>query len=206
MMDMDPIDIDGCTFNNNVATYGKGAVIESNNVLVRLVHCTVSHNTAVECGAMEATWLDINNSTFTYNSATGIDEAGGRGVACISEGSIRINNSHFEHNVAAREGGVMKVDNSHVVFYDSEFNSNTASESGGIVAVSCDTTLSNCSFFNNTGIKGIGLMKTLGSILIIENCLFQNMLTFGSSGVLYIEDSALDIATSKFSDNIKLVC
>ena len=119
MMDMDPIDIDQCIFNNNVATYGKGAVIESNNVLVRLVHCTVCHNTAVECGAMEATWLDVNNSTFTYNSATGIDEAGGGGVICVSEGSIRINNSHFEHNVAAKDGGVMKVDNSHAMVYDS---------------------------------------------------------------------------------------
>ena len=67
----------------------------------------------------------------------------------------------------------MKVDNSHVVFYDSEYKNNTASESGGIVADSCDITISNCWFCNNTGIKEIGLMKAVGSTLIfIMNTLF----------------------------------
>ena len=54
MMDMDPIllILTSVLFNDNVATYGKGALIESNNALVKLLHCTVSHNTAVECGAI----------------------------------------------------------------------------------------------------------------------------------------------------------
>ena len=79
--------------------------------------------------------LEINQSTFTHNTATGVDECDDGGALCVRDGYVNIDTSNFEHNRAWEDaiGGVMEIDRSNISLSNSNFTHNTASRSGGVV-------------------------------------------------------------------------
>ena len=151
LKDSHPTEIDNSTFSQNEVKYGKGAAIQSHAVVIRLVQCTVNDNTAIECGAIEATMIEINDSIFRSNNAAGLDEVGGGGALCVRSGYISVERSIFEHNMAMKDSGVMIIENSTLRMLDTVFINNRASWIGGIKATSSNITIINCQFCNSTG-------------------------------------------------------
>ena len=196
-----PIEIDNCTFSGNEVKYGRGAAIESYSVLIRLVHCNVNNNTATECGGIEANMIEITDSIFESNSASGQDEVGGGGVLCVWNGYISVEGSVFEQNMAMKDGGVMIINNSSLRMLDSNFINNKAYWIGGIKADDSNITITSCQFCNSTETVEIGVMRANGCSINITGSIFHNNSMLGSTGIMHIRCSEINIISSKFSQN-----
>ena len=199
LKDSHPTEIDNSTFSHSVVTYLKGAAIQSHAVLIRLVQCTVNNNTTIECGAIEATMIEISDSMFRSNNAAGLDEVGGGGVLCVRSGYISVERSIFEHNMAMKQSGVMIVENSTLRMLDTTFVNNRASWIGGIKASSSSVSIINCQFCNSTGTVETGIMRADGCSIDITGSIFHNNSVFGSTGVMNIQYSKLNVRLSMFS-------
>ena len=77
-------------FATNKVVYGRGGAINTYQKFLRLIRCILHNNTASQCGALTATMLEINQSIFTHNTATGVDERGGGGALCVWNGYVNI--------------------------------------------------------------------------------------------------------------------
>ena len=78
--------------------------------------------------------IEITDSMFGSNSASGRDGVGGGGVLCAWNGHARVERSIFERNMAMKGGGVMIINNSSLRMLDSNFISNKANWIGEIKA------------------------------------------------------------------------
>ena len=74
--------------------------------------------------------VNLTNSIFTYNTASG--QTIGGGVACIRNASINIIDSTFKHNFANFHAGVLYIDESHTTVDGSLFINNSAALDGGV--------------------------------------------------------------------------
>ena len=120
LKDSHPIEINNGTFSGNRVEYGRGAAIQSQSVLIRLVQFTVNNNTAIECRALEANMIEITDSIFGSNNASGRDEVGGGGLLCGWNGHASVE----RRNMAMKDGGVMIINNSSLRMLDSNFVNN----------------------------------------------------------------------------------
>ena len=64
----------------------------------------------IELCYLTATMLEINQSIFTHNTATCVDECDDGGALYVWDRYINIDTSNFKHNRAWEDGGVMEID------------------------------------------------------------------------------------------------
>jgi hypothetical protein len=107
-------------FINNIAMTEGGGAIYSNGryANVTLTSSTFHNNSASYCGVLDVDnynhfSVNLTNSIFTYNTASG--QTIGGGVACIRNASINIIDSTFKHNFANFHAGVFYIDESHTM-------------------------------------------------------------------------------------------
>ena len=126
-------------FINNLATTEGGGAIYSNGQYanVTITSSTFHNNSASYCGVLDVDnynhfSVNLTNSIFTYNTASGQTIGPGGGVACIRNASINIINSTFKHNFAKLHAGVFYIDESHTTVDGSLFVNNSAALDGGV--------------------------------------------------------------------------
>ena len=154
--------VSNTTFVKNTAIAGGGGAIQSdgqNASILLLTNNTFSHNTAAYCGVMSVD--DINHysanivgNTFTHNRAVGkVAGNNGGGVICIGNASISVLDNNFNHNSAAGDAGVLRVDECDVTVKRSIFSNNMAGGNGGVFYTSfhpTSYTITQTSFTNKS--------------------------------------------------------
>ena len=114
-----------------------GGAIYSNGQYANITFTTsIFHsNSASYCSVLDVDnfnhfSVNLTNSIFTYNTASG--QTIGGGVACIRNASINIIDSTFKHNFANHHAGVFYIDESQTTVDGSLFTNNSAVLDGGV--------------------------------------------------------------------------
>ena len=128
LQDQGILNVNNCSFVNNIAESGGGAIATLNSE-VNIVDCVFDSNFVFgEGGAIisEKSILNINNCEFKGN------KAGVGGAINVEESILSINNSEFINN-EAEDGGAIHAINSELTLTNSVFDSNIGSEYGGAI-------------------------------------------------------------------------
>ena len=131
------ISVANSDFTNNIAVTEGGGAIYSNGryAKVTLTSLTFHNNSASYCSVLDVDnfnhfSINLTNSIFTYNTASG--QTIGGGVACIRNASINIIDSTFKHNFVNHHAGVFYIDESQTTVDGSLFINSSAALDGGV--------------------------------------------------------------------------
>ena len=131
------VSVTDSTFINNTAITEGGGAIYSNGQYanITLTSSTFHNNSASYCSVLDVDnynhfSVNLTNSIFTYNTASG--QTIGGGVACIRNATINIIDSTFKHNFANHHAGVFYIDESQTTVDGSLFINNSAALDGGV--------------------------------------------------------------------------
>lgn len=169
------MNVHGGTYSNNTSVAANGGAIFS-------------------CGT-----LNIDGSTFRSNAA----DNGGAVYACY--GSLKLNKTTIEDNIADKNGGAVMLDGD-VVFEctDGIFISNTAAENGGAVCIITDAThvqIEGTDFSFNTAGKNGGVIYADGfSIIELRNNSATGN-TADNGAVVYAAGASVDITVDGMTVN-----
>ena len=159
----------GCTFTNNVGVteYSNGgALVTFTCATVSIHNSSFVNNRAAYGGAISAqsgnTYL-ITDSTFTSNTASGVDADNGGSlggaVRFLWVSQLRLLHSRFDSNLGGARGGAIFVESGSVTTKWSNFTNNSADGGGGLYVLDADNTevsVSHSYFKNNTARAGSG--------------------------------------------------
>ena len=202
------------TFVENTAITEGGGAIYSNGQYanITLTPSTFHKNSASYCSVLDVDnynhfSVNLTNSIFTYNTASG--QITGGGVACIRNASINIIDSTFKHNFANHHAGVFYIDETTVdgslfinnsaaldggVFYTyihasnyiirrSQFSENMAGDDGGVILIgrlNCYVSIDETIFdFNSAGDRG-GVVAIIASSILMDKHFQQYGSAWGS--------------------------
>ena len=199
------------TFRNNVAIRESGGAIHSasgqypNVTLTSTFH----NNSASYCSVFNVdnyTHYSVNltNSIFTYNTASG--QTFGGGVACIRNASINIIDSTFKHNFANHHAGVFYIDGIKTTVDGSLFINNSAALGGGVfyTYIHASNYISRRSQFseNMAGDNGgVMLIGRLNCYVSIDETIFDFNSAGGRGGVILMIASSLYISRTNIFNN-----
>ena len=218
----DSIHISQCSFSNNTAKRGGGAIhVVRDNSTVTVAKSAFSFNSASYCGVFQINGLSHNvklsRSTFTQNQARGDSDIetflSGRGerddiagVMCVRNASISVVKCNFSNNSAVGYGGVLYVDNSKVDIQGSVFDDNSALVNGGVSYTEfyrVQFKIAYSSFTKNKagGKGGVLHVGRSGSYVGVERSTFGNNTANDEGGVFVILGGSLDVNETNFYDN-----
>ena len=195
------ISVTGSSFVNNTALREGGGAIYSNGryTNVTLSSSTFTNNSASYCGVLDVDdynhfSVNLTNSVFTYNTATG--QTIGGGVACIRNASINIINSVFKHNFANYHAGVFYIDESVTTVDGSLFVNNSAAVDGGVFYTyvhASDYIIRRSQFSENTAGDdgGVMLIGRLNSFVSIDESIFDFNNAVDRGGVIALIASSI---------------
>src|SRR5262249_21548067 len=191
----------GVTFTLKALTIAHGSALDDqggglfNNGTVNINNSTFSGNSAAGGGGLfNNGTLSINNSTFSGNSA--LDDGSGLGN---EGGTVNISNSTFSSNSAGHDGGGLGNDGGTVNISNSTFANTSAVGRGGGIDNRGTVSISNSTFSgNSTGAEGGGLF-TFGT-LSINNSTFANN-SAGNRGGGLCNGGTVSISNGTFSGN-----
>jgi len=165
--------INSCTFTNNKAPSGGGAVASGN----------------------EKSTLVVISSTFTNNQAT--KNADGTGGAIFTGGKSTVSKSTFTNNKAGRLGGaIYLVPGTTSTITSCTFKNNQAmKEDGGAIAGSFKSTVSKSTFTNNQAKFGGGAISMVGTV---SGSTFTNNKAGDHGGAI---SDVLTVSGSTFKNN-----
>ena len=196
------VEFEGCSFTDNVAYHGSGAIHQNGKLTtVNCKNCTFTHNTAINgnggCVTIESTGtMNLDGCTFTNNSVTATSSTrrdGGvfymnvAGSALTAKGCTFTGNTITGDGTKNPYGGVLRVGyGSEISFTDCVFdgNGNSIVYSGGCISLNQDAhlKLDNCLFKNNVS-KTRGVIQAGANALVyMNNVAFYNNTTTGSGG------------------------
>ena len=196
------VSFEGCSFTDNVAYHGSGAIHQNGKLTtVNCKNCTFTHNTAINgnggCVTIESTGtMNLDGCTFTNNSVTATSSTrrdGGvfymnvAGSALTAKGCTFTGNTITGDGTKNPYGGVLRVGyGSEISFTDCVFdgNGNSVVYSGGCISLNQDAhlKLDNCLFKNNVS-KTRGVIQGGANALVyMNNVTFYNNTTTGSGG------------------------
>ena len=170
--------------NNTAATEGGGAIYSNGQyVNITLTSSTFHNNSASYCSVLDVDnykhfSVNLTNSIFTYNTASG--QTIGGGVACIRNASINIIDSTFKHNFANHHAGVFYIDESQTTVDGSLFINNSAALDGGVFYTyvhASDYIIRRSQFSENMAGDDGGVML-IGRL----NCYVSTIFDFNSAG------------------------
>ena len=189
------------SFINNTAVRQGGGAIYSNGRYANIIifSSTFSYNSASYCSVLDIDEFDhfsvnLTNSVFTYNNATG--QTIGGGVACIRNASINIVNSAFKHNYANYHAGAFYIDESVVRVDGSVFINNSAAEDGGVFYTyvhASDYIIRRSQFSDNAAGDDGGVMfiGRLNSLVSIDESIFDFNSAYDRGGVIALIASSM---------------
>ena len=163
---------------------------------------------AQEGGAIAASqaFVNVTGGYFGGNSAA----IGAGGAIFVSEGTLGIENSLFEVNLAVTQGGAVHAFLSELTVEGSTFNFNDTTDTGGgqsggagVALRSSNGTFGGSTFSNNlAGRNGGGVTLVAGSSGSFENSFFQNNRASRDGGAIYADNSSsASVSSSSFWDN-----
>jgi predicted outer membrane repeat protein len=195
------IQVTSTTFRNNAAvTEGGGAIYFNGQYAnVILTSSTFHNNSASYCGVLDVDnynhfSVNLTNSIFTYNTASG--QTIGGGVACIVDATINVINSTFKHNFANFHAGVFYIDESHTTVDGSLFINNSAALDGGVFYTyihASDYIIRRSQFSENMAGDdgGVMLIGRLDCYVSIDETIFDFNLAGDRGGVISMTASSL---------------
>ena len=196
------VDFEGCSFTDNVAYHGSGAIHQNGKLTtVNCKNCTFTHNTVLNgnggCATIESTGtMNLDGCTFTNNSVAATSSTrrdGGVFYMNVAGSALTATGCTFTGNTITGAGdknpygGVLRVGyGSDISFTDCVFdgNGNSVVYSGGCISLNQDAhlKLDNCLFKNNVS-KTRGVLQAGANALIyMNNVTFYNNTTTGSGG------------------------
>lgn len=196
------------TFRNNRTTnndYGLGGAITTwDGADVFLANTTLEENEAISGGAIYNSFANTV-ITIEQQSVLSQNNAAYGGAVFNSAGSIIINNSVLQNNIAFRNGGAIQNENNGTLTVaNTTFDGNTANNSfatgGGIQNSGGDVTLANVTLSRNaSNYNGGGIANHAGTFTLINSTLSNNS-TVGNGGGLS-NYGTLAISNVTFSGN-----
>lgn len=161
-------------FNATTTDSFGGSAILNNGGSVTIDHDQFVKNAAKTGGALRVInsgSLNVTNSTFSYNTATG------------------------------GYGGAIGIEDGSAMVISSTFTANTSSAAGGAVSSSSAVTITGGIFINNSAPTGGAVLGFTNARLRVQNTTFTvNHATAGVGGGVYTND-ALDVTSSTFISN-----
>ena len=217
------LNIENCFFiNNNDCLLESYKFLDSNNSKVLIKNCTFSNisskNSIIYIGNCDISIINslFNNNYYTlsgiisFNSNVYLNHSNICSNFCDYYGFIYSNNnnnflinSNF-FNKSAHYGGVFYSLNSNLIMSDCNFSSNSANLSGGVLydADSSLINITDCDFFNNSAHYGGVIGGYMNSSININTSRFScNFCVFDEGGVVYINESSLNVFNSSFTDS-----
>jgi predicted outer membrane repeat protein len=159
------VGISSCTFNGNIASTIGGAIQTASTITLTIDNSQFTGNSAAATGgairlssSTGANVVTLTNTTLSGNTGT----AGG-GVYVLNGGSLTINNSTLNNNVASTAGGGgIRVGSGTLTLSNSTISGNIAATTGGgirMAVAGATLTVANSTITNNsaTGGKGGGV-------------------------------------------------
>ena len=147
--------VNGCHFINNQVTFQGGAILVNNTVAMNIEESLFNNNSASGlsnqscCGAIRV----VNGSIFTINSTYMNNSAVNIGGAiCVWSGNIYSTNDHYINNSAVRGGAICT--NGSISSASDYYINNSADVGGAIFVYSGDITSTNDHYINNSAHKG----------------------------------------------------
>lgn len=177
--------------NSTTADNGMGGAIYNSQASNKLTveETNFNSNKSANGGAIATDGaLDITNSTFTQNSASG-----NGGAIYNIKNTTNINSSTFTSNSAVNGGAV--ANDSTINISNSKFNDNSASANGGAVYNKGNLTVTDSEFTNNSAVKGGAIYSEGGTVNI--NAQNKNITFSGNTaekgGDIYLNNSTLNL-------------
>lgn len=181
--------------NSTTADNGMGGAIYNSQASNKLTveETNFNSNKSANGGAIASDGaLDITNSTFTQNSASG-----NGGAIYNIKSTTNINSSTFTSNSAVNGGAV--ANDSTINISNSKFNDNSASANGGAVYNKGNLTVTDSEFTNNSAVKGGAIYSEGGTVNI--NAQNKNVTFTGNTaekgGDIYLNNSTLNLNASE---------
>lgn len=181
--------------NSTTADNGMGGAIYNSQASNKLTveETNFNSNKSANGGAIASDGaLDITNSTFTQNSASG-----NGGAIYNIKNTTNINSSTFTSNSAVNGGAV--ANDSTINISNSKFNDNSASANGGAVYNKGNLTVTDSEFTNNSAVKGGAIYSEGGTVNI--NAQNKNVTFTGNTaekgGDIYLNNSTLNLNASE---------
>ena len=204
--------IQNSIFLFNTASGNGGAIHyngESSSANLEIIASTFIYNCANFCGAISvekySKYIEINDSTFYYNSAVSI--GGDGGAVCVRNASVSINNSSFVANTAIGDAGALQAEESSVMISSSVFSNNSAQRDGGALFTSAhpgNYTITGSVFAHNKAGDdgGAVFIGRKGSHLKVERSTLVDNLASDRGGAMALFGSTLDIKQSNIFNNL----
>jgi len=165
--------------NGDAGIYGGGALSISDAVIE---NCIFKDNNASYAGAIYVRDdLNITNSTFTNNHATGSGANGSGGAIFINQGVVDLRGVTISENSADDNGSAISAFYSTVALWNSTISGNSAVENGGaIYALDTNTTMYNTTISDNSANAYAVVMNGGTSKTDIENSIiYANRSLYG---------------------------
>ncbi len=190
--------------NNKNAKFGFGTIYIKGTAQYIINNCTFKDNAADAGGAIyngvKENQLTIKNSKFINNQA--LENNGG---AIYSRGELIIENSYFEGNKAALDGGAVYGERS-VEAINTKFVSNQLTSRspqirlyGGAIGAKGVVSVENCQFSDNVAVDFGGAIFSYDNVIVKNSSFSKNSAARG--GAVYVDSSSAVISTSTFTDN-----
>ena len=162
--------LSGCSFNNNYADYGGAVYWRGANGF--LSGCSFNNNTAKEGGGA-VIWIGYNGflSGCSFNNNTAKE---GGAVSWIAHNGVLSGCSFNNNHAAESSGGAVCWWSYNGVLSGCSFNNNTAKHGGAVYWWSYNGFLSGCSFNNNTVQEDGGGVYWNGGNGVLSGCSFNN--------------------------------
>ena len=183
-------------FTNNQAPGGSGGAIYQNQGSLTVMNSAFNGSSSATDGAgIMATDLPlmVSNCTFANNTATTGFGGGFRWASGTnSANTLRVLNSTFSNNHAARGSGINRVSSSIDMIANSTFSSNdTTGLGGGLFTAEGTLTLANDTFSANSASSGGCIYSNASSLSLINNTLSANSASTG--GGIYSNADSLSL-------------
>lgn len=196
------VEIINSTFSDNNAR--SGGAIRAFEGQLTVVGGEFSDNSAEEGGAISVSLSDdlsITNAAFLGNEAS-VGDGGAIGVQFgdIGSGSVLVDNSMFDRNSAAEDGGAVRLRGAEIgAFRSITATNNAAGGQGGAISVeSSSMTLSNSSLLDNTA-GGSGGAVSGEAVFVYSSTLARNQSGL-DGGAVFARDSVV-VSDSTLSVN-----
>ncbi len=193
---------------NGKSDYYGGAI--SNYGKLTIINCTFTQNNAngdygyggaiyAENGAT----VNINNTQFNQNTATGTYEGYGGAIYANAYSTVNINNTTFTQNNADDGGAIYANQYSTVNINNTTFTQNNADDGGAIYASSGSTVNINNTTFTQNNANGDygygGAICNYGTVIIMGSELTDNTAKYG--GAIYNQADTLTLVDSKLQND-----
>ncbi|WP_437278312.1 right-handed parallel beta-helix repeat-containing protein [Sorangium sp. So ce375] len=192
--------LEGITCQNGVAQEGGGVLVVGGAPVLR--SCVFQGNTATDGPGGGALIVEssatVERCSFIANEALlPFSAAGGGGLAAIRTVDLRVTDSFFSANRAARGGGMALNVTSRTTVEGCHFESN---DGGGLASPGDgDISVRGSTFLDNRGRGGMELGPI--NIATIEDCVFERNTSNAGGGGLLVRLSDVEVKNCDFIDN-----